>query len=434
MQSTEKRQRSHVDRRRSLSLQNQTREMNAGLVPLPGIFHPLRSIPANSGRSGFPVYSSTCHPIVANPSVPFVFPLDYRNRGNLPLQAMKILPNITSRSAGLTLLVCSIAYRATAQTQYTITDLGTLPSFNSSEAGGINSSGQIAGWSHSNSGIDHAFVWTSGSGLLDLGTLGFNQSAAIGINAFGQAAGEVYNNSLGPFHAFFWTSDVGLTDIHMSDFFSSSEAMGINGTGQIVGRLSNPTGSVHAFLWSSNTGMVDLGPMPGMTDSFATGINDSGQVVGTSWNNTDGRAFLWTSGGGFADLGRLPGFIYAQASAINASSQVVGAVSNDTGPIDGFLWTPDGTMTDLGTLPGFLYLQPYAINASATAVGQVSNDAGPTHAFIWQNGVVTDLNALIPGGSGWVLDIATGINDGGQITGSGTLNRTRRAFLLTPGP
>src|SRR5262249_37865684 len=158
------------------------------------------------------------------------------------------------------------------------------------------------------------------------------------------------------------------------------------------------------------------------------------QVVGTSWNDTDGRAFLWTSAGGFADLGRLPGFIYAEAKAINASGQVAGEASNDTGPIDGFLWTPDGTMTDLGTLPGFPYVQPFAINASTTVVGEVGTGTGSSHAFIWQNGVVTDLNELIPGGSGWVLNIATGINDSGQITGTATVNRTRRAFLLTPGP
>jgi len=367
-------------------------------------------------------------------SLPLKFPFDYRNCGNVLLQIMKTLSSITIRLSVLTaLVVCSMGHRAIAQSQYTVTDLGTLPAFNSSEAGGINASGQVAGWSHNTSGIDHAFVWTSGSGLLDLGTLGFNSSAAIGINAFSQAAGEVYNSS-GPSHAFFWTTDAGLADVHSSSLFSSSEAMGINGAGQIVGRLANPTGSVHAFLWSSDAGMSDLGPMPGMTDSFARGINDSGQVVGTSWNDTDGRAFLWTSGAGFTDLGTLPGFIYALASSINASGQVVGEASNDTGPIDGFLWTPDGTMTDLGTLPGFLYLQPYAINASAAVVGQVSNDVRSQRAFIWQNGVVTDLNTLIPSESGWVLNIATGINDSGQITGTGTLAGARRAFLLTPIP
>src|SRR5712692_5864320 len=154
---------------------------------------------------------------------------------------MKFLSSIAGRLTVLTFILCSLGHRATAQSQYTIADLGTLPTFNSSEAGGTNASGQVAGWSSTTGGVDHAFVWTSGSGMQDLGTLTFSSSAAIGINALGQAAGEVYNSSDGPFHAFFWTPDVGLTDIHNSSIFSSSEAMGINAAGQIVGRLSNAT-------------------------------------------------------------------------------------------------------------------------------------------------------------------------------------------------
>jgi len=175
--------------------------------------------------------------------------------------------------------------------------------------------------------------------------------------------------------------------------------------------------------------------MPGLTDGFASGINGVEQVVGTSWNATDGRAFLWTRAGGFTDLGTLPGFRYAWATAINASGQVVGPASNDTGPIDAFLWTADTGMTDLGPLPGFLYIQPYAINALGVVVGEAS-DVSPTsgRAFIWQNGVMTDLNTLIPGGSGWVLRIATGINDGGQIAGTGIVGGQMHAFLLTPNP
>ncbi|MBV8214284.1 MAG: hypothetical protein JOZ08_13800, partial [Verrucomicrobia bacterium] len=40
---------------------------------------------------------------------------------------------------------------------------------------------------------------------------------------------------------------------------------------------------------------------------------------------------------------------------------------------------------------------------------------------------------LIPGNSGpWVLLTATGVNDAGEIVGTGTYNGTERAFLLTP--
>src|SRR5260370_32680520 len=108
---------------------------------------------------------------------------------------------------------------------------------------------------------------------------------------------------------------------------------------------------------------------------------------------------------------------------------------NTTGPVDGFSWTAGAGMTDLGALSGFLYIQPYAINAQAVVVGQASNDP-PTsgRAFIWQNGVMSDLNTLIPGGSGWVLRIATGSNDNGQITGNGPVGGQTHAFRRTPIP
>jgi probable HAF family extracellular repeat protein len=65
-------------------------------------------------------------------------------------------------------------------------------------------------------------------------------------------------------------------------------------------------------------------------------------------------------------------------------------------------------------------------------VGEVSNDPAPGDAFIWQNGVITDLNTLIPSGTGWVLQQANGINDNGQIVGTGTIGGQAHAFLLTP--
>lgn len=45
---------------------------------------------------------------------------------------------------------------------------------------------------------------------------------------------------------------------------------------------------------------------------------------------------------------------------------------------------------------------------------------------------MTDLNALIPSGSGWVLSWGMDINNNGQIAGYGVLNDKFLAFLLTP--
>jgi PKD repeat protein len=45
----------------------------------------------------------------------------------------------------------------------------------------------------------------------------------------------------------------------------------------------------------------------------------------------------------------------------------------------------------------------------------------------------TDLNALIPSGSGWILTAATAINDNGDIAGTGLLDGQVHGFLLISG-
>ena len=54
---------------------------------------------------------------------------------------------------------------------------------------------------------------------------------------------------------------------------------------------------------------------------------------------------------------------------------------------------------------------------------------------MYRDGTVYDLNNLIPSGSGWALDYASGINNLGQIIGWGT-NQYGYAdsFMLTPVP
>ena len=105
--------------------------------------------------------------------------------------------------AALTLLATPVF----AQT-YTITDLGTFgrnSRGNYSVAYCINSSGQVAGQSSAPSThmSDPAFLYSNGQ-LINLGTLGGEDGQARGINTSGQIAGYSTLAS-GSYHAFLYT-------------------------------------------------------------------------------------------------------------------------------------------------------------------------------------------------------------------------------------
>lgn len=96
-------------------------------------------------------------------------------------------------------------------------------------------------------------------------------------------------------------------------------------------------------------------------------------------------------------------------------------------------------MTDLGTLsgvPGAVNSSGDGINDWGQVVGGVFDASGnPLTAFLWQNGVMTDLNTLIPPNSPLYLLEATGtINDEGQVAGYALVISTGEvhAFLATP--
>jgi probable HAF family extracellular repeat protein len=134
--------------------------------------------------------------------------------------------------------------------------------------------------------------------------------------------------------------------------------------------------------------MTDLGSLPGLPDSRAHGINELGQVVGFSSffdpETTDeiSKSFLY-SGGVMTDL-NVPG-TYSAAEDINDFGQIVGWMA---------------------------------------ANGQ--------RAYIYEDGVVTDLNTLIPPGSGLTIHAATAINNAGQIVGYAFGGGRYHAVLLTP--
>ncbi len=93
-------------------------------------------------------------------------------------------------------------------------------------------------------------------------------------------------------------------------------------------------------------------------------------------------------------------------------------------------------MFNLGTLPGVELGSAFDINELGQIVGRAWGFGGNPNiesAFIWQNGVMTDLNDLIPAPAGVHVTVARAINNQGQITGQADLEFGYVvAFLLTP--
>jgi probable HAF family extracellular repeat protein len=336
---------------------------------------------------------------------------------------------------------------AAARAQYyAVTDLGAVGGTNSM-AYGINNHEQIVGAAQTGMGTYHAFMFSSGQ-MMDVGTLGGSNSWAYGINDRGWmvgAAGLTGTN----LHAFLCTNTLmnpGMMDLGTMGG-SNSAAWMINMHGEMAGWSAMTNGSHHASFMTNGIlgGMMDLGTAGG-TNSEAFCINSNRMVVGYTMmgdgserpvmatNALMGSSSMMTMGmGGMGASG-------GQAWSINDLGNTAGQAQMPGGNHHAFMTSSGGMMggmtLDLGTLGGTNSIA-YCLNNAGTAVGMAETSDGMPHAFIATTAMggsaqMTDLNNLLPSGTGWTLMEARGINASGQIVGWGMLGGRTNAFLLTP--
>jgi probable HAF family extracellular repeat protein len=330
---------------------------------------------------------------------------------------------------------------------YTIRSVASGGGYGSSDALGLNRLGQVVGQFPGAGGSTHAFVWDPAAGLQDIGTLGGSVGIAWSINDAGTVVGYS-RDAGGALRAFEWTLMTGIQAIGPLPFGSESVARQINQSGQtVVTALAYPDYGV--LLWQ-NGAAVDIGAP---AYSYGAGINDYGQVVGyaasTGYASPD-HAFLWTptspngTAGSAIDLGTLGG-ASSNASKVNSQGQVVGTADAADGYARAFLWDPaspnnatSGTMFDLGLLPGKLRSEARDVNDAGTVVGTSwidgnYYDQSSFRAFVYLNGAMHDLTSLVTNNSGFTLNSASGINNGGQIVCAGVdAQGVSHALLLTP--
>jgi probable HAF family extracellular repeat protein len=367
--------------------------------------------------------------------------------------------------------------RADRFPRYLVEDLGTLGG-PYSFAYNLNNPGVVSGGSATakqngdpselvNNAPQTAFLWHNGK-LRNLGTLGGPDSEAAAAKSSHVAVVDSETANLSregedvcgfgthlQCLAAMWERGQ-LSPLPLLSGGNNSYALDMNDHGQVVGfsdtdvydpdcaAARTASFQFQAVIWEPNHSVRRLATLDGDTVAFAFGINNRGQVVGVSGvcaNLTPPpypspfHAVLWERDGTPIDLGALAGGP-SGASAINDR----GDVSGNSFTLDGFprafLWTPDTRKLFQLEMPaGFvaaLNTCCKTINNRREIVGFMLDVDFNSHAFLWKDGVMVDLNDLIPKGSPWVLQSAAGINESGQIAGQGLINGEVHAFLATP--
>lgn len=326
--------------------------------------------------------------------------------------------------------------------KYSVADLGAITGANKSLGWHINSTRKVAGFEEDVLGAPDAWFHDCGT-FTALGTLGGADGEAHGINNNNMVVGWAHDASAER-RAFSWTSGGGMVNLGTASGRDDSEALSVNANSEIVGTVVDfdpaPPRNRLAFIYlpvaayTLGVGMTSLGTLGG-AQSVGMDINDSGQVTGGAMNASGVyRPFRWANGT-MTDLGTLGGdnkSVDHRGEAINSSGDVAGRSYTAGNAKHAFFYS--GSMTDLGVLTGGTQSWAFGVNDSDIVVGTSDTTGAVFRAFVWDstNGM-RNLNSLISGSSGWTLLRATDINNDGFITGWGTNGSgNTRAFLLTP--
>jgi len=349
--------------------------------------------------------------------------------GKLPNPSKALL------ASALTLTLCTPGAAAAALT-YRGVDLGVFAGDESSSASDINDRGDVVGTgartdSLTQQILTRALIWRNGT-LTELGTLPAPYDYGASASNINRSRSVVGTSKAadGTSHAFLWQAGA-MTDLGTFGG-PSSAAVAINNLDQIVGWAETKASYVlkgrrvyvrHAFVWQQGA-MTDLGTLgcgvcPDHEFSSAVDINDSGEIVGfTSSANEVPISFRW-SRGTMRPLTGLSSGDQVESGGINARGEVIG--TDDSQSYTPILWRGDSAPTSLsgvcsGLGPGL------AINNFGAVLSHAPSPA--TGYFAAQVCYRKTLTVLPPVGPSWADFFAAGMNNRGEVVGSG--------YLLTP--
>jgi probable HAF family extracellular repeat protein len=311
-----------------------------------------------------------------------------------------------------------------------IVDLGSLGG-NFSEAIAVNDSGTVVGFAQVPEGNEHAFVWTSHTGLQDLGTFGGTDAELWAVNDVGTAVGRAFVAAEQQLVPIIWSRASGGHRLPVPARWRTCVPFAINHFGTVVGVCDCGVGvGSRAVMWPPGGAQpVNLGALPTSDDanrtSVALGIDIHTTVVGYS------SVY-------FADLGMLaslatikplgesvrrlfpqgvPGGYFQEAQAISPrSGYVVGrfvpAPTSNEG-VHAFYWDGRNPPVMLGSLVAAGQSDARAVSDDGLVAG-VATDTIYFRAFWWRRGEgIHSLGALVANESSWGL----GVNDRHMVVG-----------------
>lgn len=335
---------------------------------------------------------------------------------------------------------------------YAITAITPTGGYDASYAYGVNASGQVTGYTIID-GVEHAYIYSAGQ-MRVLGeptvTSGpnaatYTQSWGTAINNAGQVVGYARAEGSLKTQPMLWQADGTPVFIGAFGELGAGQAYGINNNGVVVGVAQYGDGTANrAFTYNTATGKVDYGTLDNssnQSESFFYGINDAGHIVGDGYIGLSPQRLLLradlsspqvtviTSPSGDPAAGHM--------SAINNAGVGIGYTGH-TFEERPFMVMPDNTVVPIDfsalNLTGAIGVTASGINSHGDIVGRASDDS-TFGIWLFSNGEAVLLNDQVADLTGWDgLYNALGINDAGQIVGTGLYNGVTTAFLLTPVP
>ena len=276
----------------------------------------------------------------------------------------------------LSAALMSTAAIAVADT-YTSID---VPGAISTDASGINSSGEIVGTYTDARDIVHGFRLDRGV-FVTIDHPGATNTTAISIDNRGDVAG-FFLDSANHWHGFLLSGG----QFFVQDYPGATTGtftLGAGTNGTLVGEFKKgQTFGQLGFAWIMRHGQYTQLIPPGSAFAFATSVNSRGDVVGRLIGTNGGQPAWKLNNDGAYHVFQFPGATLTNARGINSKGQVVGVYRS--GVNHGFVLPPNDSSNFVTIdFPGAVATRALGINSCGDIVGSYGSVAGGTgHGFL----------------------------------------------------